>query len=179
MLLMKNICLLMAFLTLGIGDSFGEIREDFHSSDPDKQHLLAVINDASYSASSISMAYQGLCEAMMAEHLFLPTSKISSFKKGKSKVETAIEKHPENCELRYVRLLIQLNTPNIVNYHDAISEDLEYFMENLHSQIADDQWKLTFIDNLLLGKNLSADQKNQLLTLKENCNATSTRGTSR
>lgn len=167
MLFMKKLCFLIATFTFSIGISYGEIRDEFHSNDPDQEHLLYVINEAVQSESSIYLGYQGLCQAMMAEHLFLPSSKISSFKKGKLKVEQAIERDPGNCELRYIRLLIQLNAPKFVNYHEEIIGDFKFFVDNIHTQISDDHWKLTFINNLIEGKHLSENQKHQLVTLKK------------
>ena len=179
MSLMRKIWFVMAIVISSAAYSLAEIRDDFHRAAPDKEHLLAVICKSSSIKSSISLAYQGLCEAMMADHLILPTSKLQTFKKGKTKVEEAISKQPENCELRYIRLLIQLNTPKFVNYHKQIPDDLEYFVNNMDTQIKDDRWKLRFIDNLLMGKNLTAGQQKQLKTLKKNHDARSTRSTGR
>ena len=175
----KKSCFILLYIMIGINIGYGEIREDFHSNEPDKQHLLSVIKDTQYNESTISLAYLGLCEAMMAEHLFLPTSKIGSFNKGKQKVEQAIKNDPENLELRYIRLLIQLNSPKIVNYFTNIPGDLEYFVENLNQQISDKQWRMIFVNNLLAAKNLSKDQENQLLSLKQGNHAAGTRRASR
>ncbi len=49
--------------------------------------------------------------------------KLNLFKSGKNNLETAISKDPENCEYRFLRLIIQENAPKILEYTNHITED--------------------------------------------------------
>ena len=143
-----------------------DIRDDFHHNDLDKERLSHMIENVQYENSALTLAYKGLCETMLAEYAFLPTSKLRAFNRGKEKVETAISQSPKNCELSYIRLLVQLNAPRFLGYYDNIEQDLDYFISNCNDQIAG-KWRSIFVDNLLQGKFLSQKQKDQLLSLKK------------
>ncbi len=158
-MLVTSICLSVQFAQAGI-------RDDFHRNDLDKEQLNYIVNNAQYDSSALTLAYKGLCETMLAEHVFLPTSKINSFNRGKEKVESAISQSPKDCELRYIRLLIQLNAPRFLGYHEDIEQDLDYFIATVNDQI-DGRWKSVFVDNLLQGKLLEQNHKDQLRDLKK------------
>ena len=58
----------------------------------------------------------------------LPT--LASFKAGKVKLESAIEKDSANTEYRFLRLMIQENAPKILGYHTALEKDNLYIRKN-------------------------------------------------
>ena len=96
------------------------IREDFHKKDPDRAQLQLIIENTYYDKNVLSEAYKGLCQTMMAQHVFWPSSKISYFNKGKKIIDEAIAAAPDNYELRYIRLLVQLNAPAFLGYNKEI-----------------------------------------------------------
>lgn len=61
------------------------------------------------------------------------TSKISALKTGTEKLETAIEKKPNNVELLFLRLTIQLNLPRFLGYNDDIESDKLFVLDNYKS----------------------------------------------
>ena len=146
------------------------IREDFHNLGQDKSELEKIIENTSYSNNVLSEAYKGLCQTMMAEHVFWPKSKISYFNKGKEKINLAISASPDNCELRYIRLLVQLNAPGFLDYNHEVTVDFDLFCVLLPSIKADKQWRPKFIDGLLNTRKISDSQKEILTTLKQKVN---------
>lgn len=50
-------------------------------------------------------------------------AKLASFKDGKAKLEHAISQDSDNPTYRFLRLIIQENAPNILNYNNNIKED--------------------------------------------------------
>jgi hypothetical protein len=151
-------------------DLYAGIREDFHNFGTDKEGLEKIIENTSYSNNVLSEAYKGLCQTMMAKHVFWPTSKINYFNKGKEKINQAISASPDNCELRYIRLLVQLNAPGFLDYNEEVNVDFELFCSSLPSIEAEKQWREKFIDGLLISKNISDSQKEILTTLKQKVN---------
>lgn len=146
------------------------IREDFHSLDQDKKALEKIIKNTSYINNAVSEAYKGLCQTMMAEYVFWPMSKISNFNKGKERINHTISASPDNCELRYIRLLVQLNAPAFLNYNHEVLVDFDMFCSSLPSVKADKQWRQKFIDGLLKTRNISDSQKEILTKLKQKVN---------
>ncbi len=58
-----------------------------------------------------------------AEYKFFPWDKISIFKKEKHNLEQWIKKYPNNIHFRYIRLVIQENTPSFLKYNSSIKND--------------------------------------------------------
>ena len=56
--------------------------------------------------------------------------KLSPFKSGRIKLETAIHLDNDNVEYHFLRLMIQEHAPKITKYHSQIKEDSQYIREN-------------------------------------------------
>lgn len=159
--------LTLLFLVIGLNLFAADMREDFHKGMFSEDELNKIVSSKEYSNSILNIVYKGVCYTMLADYQFFPTSKLSYFNDGKALIEAAIKKEANNVELRYLRLLVQLNCPGFLGYGDDIEADLNYFNTNLHSYKVDEKWKKIFIENLIAGEQLSTAQKNKLLLLKK------------
>ncbi len=56
--------------------------------------------------------------------------KLSLFKTGRAKLEAAIAKDKDNIEYRFLRLIIQENSPKIVKYKSDIEQDSQLVRSN-------------------------------------------------
>lgn len=68
-------------------------------------------------------AYSGALLMKKAGLIKGASKKLSVFKGGHAKLESAIEKEKENAEWRFLRLIIQENAPKILNYKSDKKED--------------------------------------------------------
>lgn len=143
------------------------IRDDFHQAVKSESKLQTLIVSKSYPNNYVTKAYKGLAKCTSADFATWPTTKWKYFTEGKALIETAILGDQTNPEIRYVRLMVQLNAPGIVNYSDNIYTDLEIFEENITAYSLDVSWKTSFIDKLISAGALSSKQVTQLTTLKE------------
>ena len=76
-------------------------------------------------------AYKGAALMMYAKQ----SGKLrQSLKEGKALIEGAIEKEPENIELRMVRLSVQEHLPKIVPYRSEIKEDRAFIQNHIAEQ---------------------------------------------
>ena len=73
--------------------------------------------------TAINKAYRGALISKKADFASFPADKLKLFKRGVTMIEDAIEKAPENIEFRFLRLVIQENSPGFVGYKDNIEED--------------------------------------------------------
>ena len=157
----------IAFLFLGASVIEKKIRSDFHAGKTTQEKLEKIIGNQSYENSPLTSAYKGLCETMMAEYVYLPTSKLKYFNRGKKKIDQAVSQDSGDPELRYIRMMVQLNAPSFLGYNGKIEEDLKIFIKNKEQFEGGDQWLKTFANNLLQTKNLTAQQRNQLVRFRE------------
>lgn len=75
-------------------------------------------------------AYQGAAQMKKAGLSGQPAEKLNLFKIGHQQLEQAIKKDSINPELRFLRLIIQENSPKILNYHNNLSQDATYLRKN-------------------------------------------------
>jgi len=75
-------------------------------------------------------AYEGALLLKKAGIIANKRNKLASFKAGKNKLESAIEKDSSNAEYRFLRLMIQENAPKILGYHAALEKDNLYIRKN-------------------------------------------------
>ncbi|MCA0933801.1 hypothetical protein LCM02_15170 [Lutimonas saemankumensis] len=104
--------------------------------------------EAEYDNQNVIRAYQAAATCMKAEYVFSPVSKLKYFNKGKKKLETLIE-NDKSVEKVYLRLLIQLNVPRHLNYHQEINEDIVFLENHLADARIDLSYKRIMIKNLV------------------------------
>jgi hypothetical protein len=85
---------------------------------------------------------------MMAEYVFSPIKKLKYFNEGRDALDEVIDRR-KTVESVYCRLLVQLNVPRILNYHDDIEDDIDYLQLELPKSKIDLDYKNTMINNLV------------------------------
>jgi len=134
-LLLSAICYFMSF-----NDSHLDIvRANYNKLLSDKELCKKMILELTETKnnSATDLAYLGSSQAVWANHVFSPISKLSTFKEGTKNIELAIEKEPYNVELRFIRLSIQKNTSSFLRYKSNIKEDTDFIKKN-RQQIGSD-----------------------------------------
>lgn len=74
-------------------------------------------------------AYKGALLMKEAQFLKQPKERLEQFKQGKDMLESAIDAESNNAEYRFLRLLIQENTPAILKYNSNIKADATFIKE--------------------------------------------------
>lgn len=87
------------------------------------------------SAITEKLGYEGVLLMRKAEYAWFPMEKISLFRQGKRKLETAIISDKKNGELRFLRLMIQENVPGILNYNSHRVEDAR-FIQSVYKDLS-------------------------------------------
>jgi hypothetical protein len=90
--------------------------------------------------STTNRAYLGAVKALMAEVVTNPYTKLSYFNDGKKLIDQAIKMDPKNAELRYLRFMIQQNTPDFLNYSDDINADFEILKREFENTTTRTSW---------------------------------------
>jgi hypothetical protein len=162
--------LLFFVLLIAIQVKATDIRSDFHKGMFQEDRLEDISESNSYPNTSLVNAYKGVCKTMLADYMYMPTSKLSYFNDGKADIEKAIGAQPKNPELRYLRLLVQLNAPFFLGYNDEIDTDINFFTQHLSAYKLSKYWKLKFIENIVGTEELTSSQKMKINTLKTNLN---------
>jgi hypothetical protein len=62
-----------------------------------------------------------------------PASKLKLFKQGHKLLEEAIAKDPKNAEFRFLRLIIQENSPGVLGYKNEEQKDSEFIRKSYNS----------------------------------------------
>ena len=71
---------------------------------------------------------------MLAKHDSNPVKKWRYFYKGKDMLENAINKYPNNLELRFLRYCVQLNVPDFLAYKSHLESDKEIITNQIDEQ---------------------------------------------
>ena len=74
--------------------------------------------------------YEGALLMKKAGLLKKPRERLSFFKQGRIKLETAILADNANTEFHFLRLVIEENAPKIVKYHSDIEKDKAVVLKN-------------------------------------------------
>lgn len=110
--------------------SLDEIRKTFRiavESETKTQELLLHTG----SATPLRQGYTGAATMLMARHTLNPMAKLNYFEKGKTLLEDAIQRDPQNIELRFLRFCIQSNIPALLAYHHNKPEDYSHICNAL------------------------------------------------
>ena len=112
-----------------------------------------------------SKAYCAAMLFMKAKYVKFPLLKYNYFKKGKSALDQLIEENKSNVEFRYLRFVFQNEMPNFLNYNSNIQEDFLGIINGIEKSHLNVQFKHKILNNMLLVKNITADQATEIKLL--------------
>lgn len=132
---MKLFILLLSVLSMNTSFNnldLDEVRTNYSIAVMNKEICEKMITELEQSKenSAVNLAYLGGYQTAWANHVFNPISKLGTFKKGKKNIELAINKDPDNIEIRYIRLSVQKNAPSFLGYSDNLKEDRDFIIKN-------------------------------------------------
>ena len=160
----------LSFVVKSYAQSYlSELRTSLDKIQSDKEYAFNMYKTLSKSSlNNLEKGYYGVVESLLANHTFDPMKKISYFNSGKSKLENAIIQLPSNTELRYLRLMLQLNVPSLLGYSSNIDTDRTYIIKNIafqKNELGDSQYQ-RIIENLIFNGKCTENQITQLQKLK-------------
>jgi hypothetical protein len=88
---------------------------------------LSIVKAASINEKD---AYEGALLMKKAGLVTKSKEKLSLFKSGRTKLESAIKKDKENAEFSFLRLIIQEHAPKAVDYRNNIENDVSVIRSN-------------------------------------------------
>lgn len=94
------------------------------------EQMMATLKNTT-TLSSIERAYLGRFQTIYAKHVINPINKLKTFKQGKKNIEEAVEKAPDQIEIRFIRLSVQKNAPVFLGYKSNINEDRAFIRKNI------------------------------------------------
>lgn len=130
--------LLFMFLAFSIHSFAGTletVRSNFSKASSNSDLCSKMMKQlAAEHTSDELLAYYGAYNAIWANHVFNPASKLKYFVLGKNLIEKAIVSSPKSVEIRFIRLSIQKNSPGFLGYSSSIQKDTE-FIKSHQSEI--------------------------------------------
>jgi len=128
---------LLTFIALSASSqSLTEIRKEFHKAviEPEERvkAFHAYLEDIDNPDATIQ-AYQAVSEALLAQVVWNPFSKLSQVRKYDKLMEEAVISDEMNIEIRFLRLAIEYNLPSFLGMSTHIEEDLNVIVKNLES----------------------------------------------
>ncbi|MFN3916583.1 MAG: hypothetical protein ACK4K0_02470 [Flavobacteriales bacterium] len=151
--------------------SLNSVRDTYFDAEGKKEKIIelkSLTSAASVEKEPVMYGYNGVATAMWAEFEFNPLSKLSTFKKGKEKLEKAIEKAPDNVELRFLRFSVQTKAPSIAGYNSNIKSDKTFIINNLSkakSKTLSNNYCLKVVDFLLNSELCTEEEKKKLKSI--------------
>lgn len=85
--------------------------------------------------SPVFLAYLGSSQAMMADCVSMPHKKMSYFKQGAENLDNAVSQYRNNFEIRFLRLQIQIHSPDFLKYKSNIAEDKKIIIQHFESAL--------------------------------------------
>lgn len=83
-------------------------------------------------------AYVIALEMKKAQYTIFPWRKWSIFQTQKKELNQLVSQHPQNVHLRYIRLVLQEQTPAFLGYNTYIAEDKDFLLTLLNKNDSTD-----------------------------------------
>lgn len=121
---------ILAFCSPADCSDISKIRSTYHTVDSEEKlnDFIALCENSNCNEAT---PYLASAQMQRAEYAFWPGTKLSYFNEGKETLENYIGNNPNCIEGRYVRLLVQLNAPGMLNYSSNIDEDRKLIENNI------------------------------------------------
>lgn len=124
--------LLLFVLSFSVGN-LTEIRNLYSnvSDSKAKQQDFIEYMEKADTKKPVFQAYKGASLVLQSKITTDRKSKKDFFVQGAELIENAVQKNPENIEIRLVRLSVQENIPKALKYSSNIQEDVTFIQKNI------------------------------------------------
>lgn len=164
--MIKNVVLVF-FVGLLLTPSIHKVRDLYKASSSSKEKAIAFYNtlkNVKTTDGYVLNSYKAASIALKAKYEKGIKNKKALFKEGVLSLEKNIAKHPNNIELRLIRLSIQENTPKLLKYKKNIFEDKSFI--NKHLKKVTDKKLRNYIKTFVLqSKSFTKEEKNVISKL--------------
>ncbi|NNE70717.1 MAG: hypothetical protein HKN29_10200 [Rhodothermales bacterium] len=126
-------------------------RADFRAATDDEAQveLLRSLEQSDDSTSVLRAGYLAVAHLLVSAQRRNVWAKWRSFSRWTSRLDALIEQHPNQPELRFLRVTVQSNAPRFLGYADALEEDCGAVSRALEAGIwTDDPEHEAFIDRI-------------------------------
>lgn len=149
-----QVLLLLFLSTFNMGQTcdLEQIRSTFFSIENENQ-LTEYLELCDQYTCKESEFYKSVATMWKAEYTYWPHQKYAYFTEGRDQLEDLIKKYPNNTELRFLRYIVQINTPRFLGYDSEIENDLSYINNNLESENYSSSHKDLMLETMNFVKN--------------------------
>ena len=140
--------LAFAFILLQSPVSEKDIVSDFHKLNTKQEEALFIETYKNHSIDA--SAYIVALEMKKAQYTILPWRKWSIFQTQKESLNQLIKRYPQNIHLRYIRLVLQEQTPAFLGYNEFIEEDKNFLQYKLQEKDITDYMDIYITNNTSL-----------------------------
>ncbi|RZK78536.1 MAG: hypothetical protein EOO92_10920 [Pedobacter sp.] len=141
-----------------------ELRDLFYKAAVNKsssQKMSKILDKVDDKSTPILLCYKGVSDMIQAKHVLNPISKLSMFNSGKTLIEEAIKRDPDDLEMRFLRFSIQSNLPGFLGYREDLSSDKLKLVNEIGS-LEDEQLKRNIIEYLSSSKYCTEEELKKL-----------------
>jgi hypothetical protein len=166
------ISLFLSATALAQAIKLDKVRQQFFEINEVKDGALNLfyrLKPLDLSGSPVLMAYRGACSAASAGSVSGVQKKLKYFNNGKDELETAVRQLPNDPEIRFLRLVTQINAPGFLGYSSNTENDKKVIVAALSKVSANDPntYLYTLIaDYLLTTDSLSSSERQIILQMK-------------
>lgn len=163
---MKFILIFISIIGLNLQSTdLNDIRIAYKAAAHDSSKVMAyntLLAKTTKSDKIELVAYKAAGIALQGKFAKKLKDKRTLFIEGVTLLEYAIEKAPNNIELRFIRLGIQENTPKLLKYKEQIEKDKKFIIKNF-STIKTKHLKHHIQDYILQSKIFSVEEQEKLI----------------
>lgn len=124
---------ILSFFTISVAIfcSFTSDKQGFYHAFASNSHAdVDAYLSAAKSDKSVGDAYRGALLMKKSAFIPVPKDKIAVFKQGMQLLEREIQESPKNYELRFLRFVIQEQSPAILGYKKNLAEDKKLVLDH-------------------------------------------------
>lgn len=130
---MRLLLLILLITTQGLSNTkeLTLLRTSFDKAVMSEKGAKLFLSTVNPSTSAIHKGYHAAVTMMMAQYAFSPFKKIDLYNRGKEQLEQCIKENPDEVELRFIRYMIQTNSPAFLKYNTSLSKDKQFIEQSL------------------------------------------------
>lgn len=128
---MKTLLLIITTVIAATSTSIENVRDMYVKSVDDEGTAEKLYRLLQNTTDPTLKGYKGAVKTILAKHYYNPFSKWAYFQEGAKELDVAINEHPTDPELRFLRFSIQTNAPAFLGYTGNIYNDKDVIISNL------------------------------------------------